>query len=55
MICIKKYYIENLVKYEMEILEVAKSLIENNPEEEDDDSDDNEEKKNYQEIIYIEK
>ena len=39
----KILFVQNFIKYEMEILEVAKNLIENNPEEDDDDSVDNEE------------
>ena len=45
----KILYVENLFKYEMEMLEVAKNLIENNPEEEDDDNLDDEEKKKLSE------
>ena len=39
----KILFVQNFIKYEMEILEVAKNLIEKNPEEDDDDSVDNEE------------
>ena len=45
----KILFVQNLFKYEMEILEVAKNLIENNLEEEYDNNLDDEEKKELSE------